>query len=91
MRYRSPVEVNRDRFIVWASRLGVDARAGYRAGVIGDVSTLRWIRDRLMLDETTARAVDDDLRFLEAAAEAGELSAVISAAARMGRRVTPSS
>jgi hypothetical protein len=41
------------------------------------------IQDRLALEAPDAGSVDDELRFLEAAAEAGELAAVADAAARL--------
>jgi hypothetical protein len=83
LRYRPPVDVNLARFDLWTRQLEADAAFGDRASVVGDVTTLRWIRDRIVLEATDARRVDDDLRFLEAAAEAGQLAAVADAAVRL--------
>jgi hypothetical protein len=83
LRYRPTAEVNLARFDLWTRQLQADAAFGDRASAVGDVATLRWIRDRLSLGASDARAVDDTLRFLEAAAEAGDLAAVGDAAERL--------
>lgn len=83
LRYRPPVDVNLARFDLYTRQLEADAAFGDRASAVGDVTTLRWIRDRIALGAADARGVDDDLRFLEAAAEAGQLAAVADAAARL--------
>ncbi|MFN8223278.1 MAG: hypothetical protein U0R50_08570 [Gaiellales bacterium] len=46
LRYRPAAVVDRARFELWCYRVLVDAAAGDRAGVRGDVATLEWMRDR---------------------------------------------
>jgi hypothetical protein len=83
LRYRPPVEVNLARFDLWTRQLEADAASGDLGSAVGDVATLGWIRDRIALDPSEARSVDDALRFLGAAVEAGELRAAAAAAARL--------
>jgi hypothetical protein len=61
----------------------VDAAAGHPAAVGGDVATLRWIRDRISIGSAGASRVDDQLRYLGFASEAGELKNVRDGAARL--------
>jgi hypothetical protein len=49
----------------------------------GDVATLEWIRDRLGLGNADGRVIDDQLRYLEAAAQAKEFQAVAVASGRL--------
>jgi hypothetical protein len=83
LRYRPPVEVNLDRFDLWTRRLETDAASGDQGSALGDVATVGWIRDRIALEASDGRGVDDALRVLEAAVEAGELKAAAAAAARL--------
>ena len=83
LRYRTPAEVNVARFGAWTRQLEVDARSGDRSAVVGDVTTLGWIRDRIPLDNAEAGIIDDALRSLEGQAEAGELGAASAAAVRL--------
>jgi hypothetical protein len=76
LRYRPPARIDLARFELRARRLLLDAAAGDAAAVTGDVTVLDWIRDRLTLGKADARLIDDQLRYLEAAAEAEELEAV---------------
>jgi hypothetical protein len=82
LRYRPPVEVNLDRFELWTRQLEADAASGDQGSALGDVATMGWIRDRIAL-EASDGSVDDALRVLEAAVEAGELKAAAAAAARL--------
>ncbi len=47
LRYRSPVEIDRARFDLWARRLIDDAAARNATGVTGDLVILEWTRDRI--------------------------------------------
>jgi hypothetical protein len=69
------------------SQLQSDAASGDQGAALGDVTTLRWIRDRVALEAPDTRRVDDDIRFLEADVEAGELAAVADAAAGLRETV----
>jgi hypothetical protein len=83
LRYRQPVEIDLARFELRTRQLSLDAAARDGDAVRGEVTTLQWIRDRLALEGTQARNVDAQLRYLEAAAEAGEFEAIERAAARL--------
>ena len=83
LRYRPPLEVDLARFALWTRQLETDARTGRRDAVVGDVATLEWIRDRFPPQGPEARSIDDQLRFLEGAAQAGELTVAADAAARL--------
>jgi hypothetical protein len=83
LRYRPPAEVDKARLELWAQRLGVDAAAGSAAAVRGDVTSLGWIRDRIVFAGPDASRIDDLLRYLRAAAEAKQLDAAGTSAARL--------
>jgi hypothetical protein len=83
LRYRPTAEVDLARLDVWTRELQVDAAAGDRHAVLGDAATLAWIRDRLPFGVAQANMVDDQLRYIGAAAEAGELATASEAAARL--------
>jgi hypothetical protein len=85
LRYRPQADVDLARFGVWARRLGVDAAATDRSAVRGDVASLEWVRDRLTLARPAGAAIDDQLRFLRAAAEAGQLRAAAVVVDRLRR------
>ena len=87
LRYRPPAEIDLARFDLWTRRLEVDANAGDTAAVRGDVATLGWIRDRVPLATSDANRIDDQLRFLDAAAQAGQLQPAADAAARLRETV----
>lgn len=83
LHYRPPAEIDLARFELRIRQLMVDAATREGDAVKGDVTTLEWIRDRLALDGLQARDVNAQLRYLEAAAEAGEFAAVVRAATRL--------
>jgi hypothetical protein len=89
LRYRPPAEIDRERFVLSARRLLLDAAAGDRDGVAGDVATLEWIRDRIAatLDGAGRRELDARLRALRAASDAGNLRAAGDHAARLAARL----
>jgi hypothetical protein len=78
--YEPPVAIDRARFDVWARRVGVDAAARDRAGVLGDVATLEWIRDRIAHTLAPATRARVDARLLDLRAADG-----LRAAARAAR------
>jgi hypothetical protein len=85
LRYRPPAEINRTRFELWVRQLLVDATAHDAGGVVGDLATLEWIRDRFAqtLEKVDLIRIDTHLVALRtavndedldgAAAEAGGL------------------
>ncbi|MGH2597305.1 MAG: hypothetical protein ACRDH7_15280 [Actinomycetota bacterium] len=83
LRYRPSAQVNVARFNAWTRQLQVDATAGDRSAVVGDVTTLEWIRDRILLAAAAAGIIDDGLRSLEAQAAAGEFRAASAASVRL--------
>jgi hypothetical protein len=76
LRYRPPAEIDRARFALWVRQARLDATAGNRHRLSGDVATLTWIRDRIArsldglelvrvdrrLAELQANVADHDLR-----------------------------
>jgi hypothetical protein len=89
LQYRSPVEIDRARFDLWASRILIHASADDLAGVTGDVATLEWIRDRFAhtLDGARRSELDVGLRELRAATDAKNLPAASDHAARLASRL----
>jgi hypothetical protein len=81
LRHRPTRAVDLARLDLWARQLGFDA--GRRRLVSGDVSALGFIRDRLRLSPADAAAIDDQLRYLRAVADAGEANAARTGAARL--------
>ena len=47
LQYRPAAEIDLGRFDAWLRQLLVDAQARDHGGLLGDVSTLEWIRDRI--------------------------------------------
>ncbi len=68
--------VDRARFDLWTRQVLVDAAAGDLSAVSGDVATLEWIRDRLVLglDSVTLTRIDSSLEALRAHVADGELA-----------------
>jgi len=89
LQYRPPVDVDRARFDLWASKVLVDAAARDRAAVAGDVASLEWIRDRFAhaLEPADRAELDAGLRATRAAADAGNLRAAGDHAARTAARL----
>src|SRR5919109_835145 len=87
--YRPPVEIDRQRFVLWTRQLQLDAASGSVAGVTGDVATLEWIRDRIAqaLDPAGRHEIDTRLRDLRGAADARNLGAAADHAARVAARL----
>ncbi len=87
LRYRPPAEIDLARLRLWARRLLVDAAAENAPAVTGDVTTLRWILDRVALNGADRRGIEDRLRHLEAVAEAQEFRVAMDEAVRLGGTV----
>jgi hypothetical protein len=85
LQHRPAAEVDRHRFELWCQQALLHAAAGDRAGVRGAVATLEWVRDRFAhtLSAAGATEVDERLRALRAAADAGSLAAAGDHAARL--------
>lgn len=89
LQYRSVTEIDRGRFELWCYQVLVDATARNRPGVIGDVATLEWIRDRFArtLDSAEIAELDRRLRALRIAADDQRLTAAADHAIRLAHRL----
>jgi hypothetical protein len=89
LQYRPPVEIDKARFQLWASRVLLHAHAHDLGAVMGDVATLELIRDRFAhaLDPTGRRQLDAGLRDVRAAADARNVAAAADHAARLAARL----
>jgi hypothetical protein len=83
LRHRTAAETDLDLLDLWARQLVLDSEAGDRDGVIGDAATLKWIRDRIARDVSSAelRNIDARLGQLRAAVDANDLGGAATAAA----------
>jgi hypothetical protein len=63
LRHLPPTEIDLARFDLWARQVIVDAAAGDRGGVRGDVTTLEFVRDRFAhtLDQPDVIRIDNHL------------------------------
>jgi hypothetical protein len=85
LRHRPPTEIDRARFGLWAQQVLVDA-AGDEAGpVLGDVTVLEWIWDRIAhtFDSAEVTRIETQLDDLRAAADEEDLAAAVTAAAQL--------
>ena len=88
LRYRQPAEIDRMRFDLWARELTFDAMADDAGAVAGDVATLEWLRDRLVFSAADVNRIDDQLRYLRAAADAEDMTSAANAADRLRKTAT---
>ncbi|MGH3103822.1 MAG: hypothetical protein ACRDN6_06985 [Gaiellaceae bacterium] len=88
LRHRPPAEIDRARFELWVHQLIVDAAADDAGGVIGDLVTLEWIRDRIAhtLDKVEGTRLDAHLLELRTKVGDEDLRGAAAEAARL--RVT---
>ena len=82
LQYLDPAEIDRARFELWAHRVINDASEPSVDKVVGDVSTLEWIRDRIIhtLEAAELTRVDAVLEELRASASDEDLPAATDAA-----------
>jgi hypothetical protein len=82
LRHRAPQQIDLARFDLWAAQLQLDADAGDRAAVTGDLFTLDYIRDRIhhVLDGATLTRINTALEELQVAVGDGDLAAAADAA-----------
>jgi hypothetical protein len=85
LRHRSPTDIDRARFELWARQLVVDATAGDADGVRGDLATLEWIRDRfaVTVDEVDRTRIDAQLVGLRGALNDDDLRGIAARADRL--------
>lgn len=87
LRYRQPAEIDRMRFDLWARELTIDAMTDDAGAVAGDVATLEWLRDRLVFGAADVNRIDDQLRYLRAAADAKDMTSAATAVERLRKTV----
>lgn len=89
LRYRSPAQVDAQRFHLWTQQLRVHAASGDSSAVAGAVATLEWILDRFAgaLPADARAELDGRLTALRSAVDARNLPAAADHAARLGARV----
>ncbi len=85
LRHRPRAEIDLALLDLWARQLLVDAAADDEGAVLGDVATLRWIRDRIAHDVASPDLshIDAQLSGLRAAAAARDPAAATAASARL--------
>jgi hypothetical protein len=80
LQYRPPIEVDLDRFGVWANQLAVDSASDEAdpGHVAGDVSSLEWVWDRIAhgLDQADVDRITTQLEDLRVAADDEDTDAV---------------
>jgi len=93
LRYRSPAEIDRARFDLWARQAQVDAVVGRRSAVAGDVAALEWIRDRFAhaVDGVALTRIDTRMEELRANVTDRELAAATETAAALRRALKQTS
>jgi hypothetical protein len=85
LRYRDPVDVNRDRVVIWCDQLLLDA-ARHDVGAVGsDIFTIYYLRDRVQADVPTgvATAYNHLLGALEEASLTHDLPGAARAASKL--------
>jgi hypothetical protein len=91
LRYQPVVKTDLARLDLWGRQLLVDAAAGDRGSVAGDVATLELVRDRVRhaIAPATAARLDTQLRELRAAADRKDLAAAARAAPALLATISP--
>jgi hypothetical protein len=87
LRYRPVAEIDKARLDLMAQSLLADATANDARAVKGDVTTLKWIRDRVALDATDAQRIDDKLRYLDSVADAKEFGVMSDEAMHLRKTI----
>jgi hypothetical protein len=89
LQYRPVAEIDRGRFALWLRQVVADARGGDAAAVSGDVATLEWIRDRIVLglDKVEVTRIDTLLRELRSNAAEAKLEAASEIAVALRRAI----
>lgn len=85
LQYRPVAEIDLGRFEAWLRQLLVDAQARDHGALLGDVSTLEWIRDRIekALDPTDLTRFDTLLKELRTNAADEDFEAASETAAQL--------
>jgi hypothetical protein len=82
LRHRTPSEINLARLELWARQVIVDATGDEPGNILGDVTTLEWIWDRIAhtTDDATATQIEAHLEQLRAAADDEDFESATEAA-----------
>ena len=85
LRHRPVADVDLALLDLWARQLLIDIAAGDQGAILGDITTLQWIRDRLAgaVSDTELSRVDARLSDLRAAGQTRELTRAVAAAASL--------
>jgi hypothetical protein len=70
---------------LWARQLLIDIAAGDQGAILGDITTIQWIRDRLAgaVSDAELSRIDARLSDLRAAGQARELARAVTATASL--------
>jgi hypothetical protein len=85
LRHRTVVEVDLALLDLWARQLLIDIAAGDQGAILGDITTIQWIRDRLAGEVSDAELARVDARLgdLVAAGQRGRLAQAMTATANL--------
>lgn len=85
LRHRPPAEIDLARFDLWVQQVLVDAAGDEPGPVLGDVTTLEWIWDRIAhtLDNSAVSDIEIQLGDLRTAADDEDLEAAAAAATQL--------
>ncbi len=88
LRYEPRAAIDHGLLLLWVRQLLLDTEAGDRAGISGDIVTLKWMRDRIVTDAPALASIDAALAALRSAATARDLPKVKAARADLEVRLT---
>jgi hypothetical protein len=90
IRHRPVDDVDRARLDLWARQMGVDIAAGATGDAVSDMTTLEFIRDRVVstLDKTTADRLNSQLAELRKGADKKDLTAMKQALAPLAETIS---
>lgn len=85
LRHRPVADVDLALLDLWARQLLIDIAAGDQGAILGDITTIQWIRDRLAgaVSDAELSRIDARLSDLRAAGQARELARAVTATASL--------
>ena len=85
LRHQAVADVDLALLDLWGRQLLIDVAAGDQGAILGDITTIQWIRDRLTgaVSGAALSRVDARLGELKAAGQRGELARAVAAATRL--------
>jgi hypothetical protein len=90
LRHRPVADVDLALLDLWARQLLIDIAAGDQGAILGDITTIQWIRDRLAgaVSDAELSRIDARLSDLRAAGQARELARAVTATASLRSTLT---